>query len=83
MQLAGTMQSRHDLTLACWFGPSKCRYVPAGNIGTMAENGTTPFTPIIVVFVCAKRFRRHYNGQPALLNRRFGGTTTAVPGIVL
>ena len=33
---------------------------------------------LVLSFIYAERFHRHYSGQPALLNRRYGGTSTVV-----
>ena len=49
--------------------------MPEGNYSTVAATGTTPILPILVLPTCAERFHRHYSRQPALLNRRYRGTT--------
>ncbi|CAN0487969.1 unnamed protein product [Laminaria digitata] len=38
----------------------------------------TPHPAALVNPICAKRFHRHYRRQPALLDRHYRGTTTAV-----
>ena len=51
-----------------------------GNTGTIAATTVLllRILPLLVVPVCAKRFHRHYSGQPALLNPHYRGTTTVL-----
>ena len=58
-------------------GPSKRRYVQAGNTWPMATTGTTPrtATALLVVPIYAKINHWHYRGQPVLLNRHYRGKT--------
>ena len=64
-------------------GPS---IVPGNNTGTITTTRTIPHTATLVNPIYAKRFHRHYRGQPALLNRHYRGITTGVltfPSIVV
>ena len=40
-------------------------YAPGNNTGTVVATAATPHTATLVNPICAKRFHKHYSGQPA------------------
>ena len=54
--------------------PRQCRYVKAGNAGSIAATGTTLYmVPLLVAPMLAQQFYECYSGHLALLNRRYWG----------